>query len=448
MDFSLISPIPESFVDDNNLFTDDSDFNIVPYYGDDESTSHCWLELLQAICALTPSIKACKKDFKKYCFTGIDIVAKSTPGFMPDMVDGTEEVMDLATKQGHIETLKALGIHPLEILKHSKKIESDWIDSGNLFLRIRIINSPETGTIVEFKPLPYTQVAFKRNKRYEIDKEVYYTKKWSEEYWEENEKPDKYPVTPYLAEEMKWNEFEIKATKTTVKETVVHVMNQNDDSDYYGRPDLLAVLDWAFVEINYGQLVNKISNTEILTKTILAFQSPDPATMRGGAETIKDAFKNMMKDLRIFMTNKGSRKEAKSMVGIRYPYSGTPPTPIDLEVNRNEDYQESSLEQAKNFLYSNLGWSPILTGAERQKSGLGSNLLLNTFVTYYNSTIIPKQMFYADIWNWILCEVLKETNNIEIDWGIQFTSLAKKVISDMSELDNPKDESNAEPNNE
>jgi hypothetical protein len=134
------------------------------------------------------------------------------------------------------------------------------------------------------------------------------------------------------------------------------------------------------------------------------------------------------------MTNVGSRDESSSIVGIEYPFSGTPPTPIELKVNRDHEFQSSVLEQAKNFIYSINGWSPIITGSERQKSSLGGDSVLNTYITYNNSTILPKQRFYADMWNWILCEVFKVINGEEITQGIKFNSTLAKMIDDLKEI--------------
>ena len=74
-------------------------------------------------------------------------MTKTVPGFMPDIIDGTEdEDLSLDSKKNHLDTLKQLGIQPMEILSNSKKMEDHWNDSGNIYVRVRITNSKDTGT--------------------------------------------------------------------------------------------------------------------------------------------------------------------------------------------------------------------------------------------------------------------------------------------------------------
>lgn len=434
MSFELISPIPNNDAYDET-FIENAKYPRIPHYGGAGAVSDNWLDLLSCLTTLSPSMGAIKSDFRKYCFeAGIDVVRKSIAGFKPSSTSDsdTEEEITYETKKEFILKLKELGITPMMISNLSGCLENDSTDFGNYYLRVRLIH--ELGSWrAEFKVISNKHIS--RLKKTRKDHPMTYIHSKIKDENHKDFKPD-ILLGNYAFSDLVWDEYEIKVTNTKVFETVIHFKTKTDESDYYGRPTILSILDWLNSEINYGVLTNKISNTETITKTILAFQQPNPAKNRGGRDSRKSKFKKVMKTLQEVITNQGDRGVAKSIVGIEYPFSGTPPTSIPLEVNRDSDYQKAMLECAKNYIYANNSWSPLLTGQEAAKSGIGTNTLLNAAIYFNSKTIRPKQQHYSNFWNWLICEILEVTHgDSETDLGIKFNSLMDGMIRDLREID-------------
>ena len=426
--FDLVNPIPPNFVDDNKIFDRQGKYGIVPYYSTDTATSHCWLDLLQDVSELSPSIAAIKESFCLFSFDGgIDIGDKIHLGYNPKGIEPSEH--SESEKMQYLDQLSDMNISPLNIIEWSKCLEVSMIESGNMYLKIQVVINDE-GPKVNITPVHYKHCAYLRKGRYESNKSLVYTKKWDETYWAKN-KPQVIPSTEF-SKSINWSEKTL-VTGSKVYETIVHYKRKGDDSDYYGRPKLLSVMDWVLTEVNYGKLTNKVSNTEIISKTILAFEKPNSSTNRGGKDSSKSRFRKMMTSLIPLVSNKGDRQDSKSIIGLQYPNGGTPPTPINLDVNRDHEFQDTAINQAKDMIYSVHNWTPVITGRERPKSGLGSDTLMNTYLTYNYSTILPKQRFYSNFWNWIFDGVFEKVGLEKSELGIVFNSLIKKMIDDIKE---------------
>lgn len=425
----LKNPIPPSFVDDKTFIDTQKKYDIVPYFGDEETTSHKWVEIQATLGELSPALTAIKKDFNRFCFdAGMDVVRSSHPSFMS--MNAEQEEVRFTDKLAFIEKISSLGISPAIITDKSKMMSDNLVENGNAYLKVSIIKINGEWK-VSFENWHYVNTALLLKKRNDAAKGIINTPKFCEEYWKKN-KPSISTVTRYL-EPFNW-EYITKGG-VEIYETVIQMWDRKDASTYYGRSCLLGILDDLYTELNYRELTNKISNTEVITKVMLAFSQPDPASSKGGSKSRSSQFKKMMNVLKRFVTAEDGRDgNASAIAGIQYPHSGKPPTPIKLDVNRDWQYQEKAIAEAKANIYSVLGWSQVMTGHKDPSGGIGSNARINEFLTRETSTILPRQNEFANMWNWLISGIMEQIGD-STDYGIKFNSLVDILVERMKGLE-------------
>jgi len=397
MQVSLVNPIPAIIADPVELGEFFTKYSIIPYYGTAESTSHYTLSLLSDLSTLSSSHKSCKINISKYAFSSkVDIVKQSIPGLLED--DESDDLSRADKIKFHNDFLNVYGIKLPSIVELSKSLYNDNADCGNAYLRIRVVKVGGT-TQVFFKVLHYKQIAYLRTKKNE-DRILIYTKKWGDEqYWAKNP-PTLYKAS-YLNEPFNWWK------RSNVIETVLHLKNRCDESDYYGRPDILSVMYWMFTEWCQQDLSVKTSSTEFVSKILLAFEEEDPARgKKGTSKTSKaDKFRKRMITIRSLTTNEGNYDEAKTVGGIEYPFGSKPPIAIKLDINRDVKYSEFQINKASSYIYSIHGWDKQLSGFEPARSNIGGNIIIDLFVQRNIGTIMPLQDKFSDLWSNVFNEV-------------------------------------------
>jgi hypothetical protein len=122
-----------------------------------------------------------------------------------------------------------------------------------------------------------------------------------------------------------------------------------------------------------------------------------------------------MKTLRQISTTEGY--EPSSIAGIEYLEEA--PTHYQLGINRDTNWSKHQIETATTKIATILGWSPELLGSLQTQSGIGSDKIINLFITKNTSTIEPIQREYEDLWLWTMREIGNITGK-EILGKVQF----------------------------
>lgn len=377
--------IPEALRDPDAVGSLFKKYEILPYYGDDEATSHCVLAVIADLTALSPSHTACKRDLQSYAFGGaVGAVRYSIPGtVMP-----TEEMaLERSTENAFFERLVDLGLPPIELLEHTRDVFSSLKDSGNAYLQLQEYRV--NGTLrYSITPWHFTQAAYLRKtdngQRYMV-----LTKYWSEEYWKKHP-PLVLPVS-VLGKPYNW----VGRRGGNLRQTLLHVKVNDLRGDWYGRPDILAAMEGIYAEVRTLELNARISGRELVAKHMLAFEEVDPARSDAAKKDAAKEFKMRIQALRDLTTNEGDDTQVTGVVGIQYPFGGKPPKMLDFNVNRDVEYARWTVDNATSMVFSVNGWAKELTGQVPIKAGIGANMLYDLFLVKNVSTIKPLQNFYS-----------------------------------------------------
>jgi len=443
--FKLDNPIPETVKDRDELTEAIRKWQGIPYYGTTESTSHTFLDLLSTLTEMSNTFRSCVNDMNKYIFgQRITFVKGDIPGMQTDV----EELSSDAQLE-YFNWLKERNISPRHVLQMSRRINWHLYVNGNSYLLIRRI---EVGSTVryEMKVIHYKHFMYRKSE--DIGQEFGLISKFLDDpVMLEKHPPKILPVT-LNGEAIVWENI-----KPGVEEAIIHFKKEDQDgeSDFYARPDILSVLTWLYVDFQLGNLNSKVAATELITKKILAFQAPDPATVEEGDEEDEEileelseqgiavkkrkntqfhenmmVLKNLVTNISTHPTDTMGGRQASSIAGIQFPFSGQPPTAIDLEMNRDTTHQEFQLDKAVTCICANLGWSPELLMIRRTTTTLGGNLLYDIFTMKNESTIRPRANTFEDFWNGIL-EQIRERENAPRSfdgYGIRFPDVITEMI--------------------
>lgn len=447
MIFNLPNPIPSEVKDKRDLNDFFKGKKLIPYYSTIESTSHSFLDLLVSLTSLSPTFRACAKDLCTYAFgREIKFVGK-----------GQQENDEIAPElaQDIKDYLKGLNIYVKQFIDCSWKILHHVLISGNSYLYIKRIQVSGTVryemSVKHFKHCIYVESM-------DMGEDFILISKFIGNLEQMVLYPPKIIRATYVGEEIKWDDTDIDG----VMHAIVHIKRDDffDESEYYSRPDILGVLPYLYTDYQLGNLSSKIAATEIITKKILAFQAPDPNALTGeqledengniqeltsdgyiGRRNPQSIFQRNMLVLKELVTNlsihpslMGNANPAAAIGGVEYPYGGTPPVPIDLELNRDKEYQEWQSDRAISFICSSLQWSPELMSLRQTKTGLGGNLLYDIFVMKNEGTIIPIQIWFEGIWNWFLESVIVQENGPKeyLEIGVKFEDVVSEMLEKFS----------------
>lgn len=414
------SPLPEALKDPkkiNDLF---HKYDIIPYYGDEQNTSHGLLSIIADLADLSPSHTACKRDLKAYAFGGrLDVQRYGIAGL--SLSEEESLVSDPNIKIQFFQRLIELGLSPASLLNITKNLFDLLKDGGNAFLHIKEIR---VGNTVKFELTPwhFTQAGYlMRDSSKDDINAVVLTAYWDEEYWRKVP-PLVLPVS-LIGEPYNWKESQ------NIRETVLHLKVENTRTHIYGKSELLSVMNALYAEYKTLELNAKIAGTELTAKHLLAFEETDPARIgRNGKEskaasgigTKRTDFKTRIQALRELVTADGPDEKATGLAGIQYPKGGQPPTLLNFNVNRDVDYAKWTAENAASVVFSVNGWAKELTGQVSIKAGVGANMLYDLFLVKNVSTIRPMQDYYATtVW----ADIFSNLNEVI---GKQFSGLTVK----------------------
>ena len=442
MIFNLPNPIPLTVRDSEDLGGVFRKYGLIPYYGTSELTSHGTLDLLTTVASLSPTYQMVTKDIREYTFgQNIDFVGRSHPG----LAEGETSELDYDDKVEFAQFLSGLGIKLTNIRKLSKRIKSHMDVTGNAYLKIRRITVG--GTVRYFMEVPhYKHVAYLNSK--DPNERFLIISKFLNNEQLMNKYPPEILRATQAGEELKWSSFARGDDRA-----IIHIKNDSDDdeSDYYARPDILTCLTWMYVDFQLGNLNSKVAATDLITKKLLAFEAPDPNTFpveddipseldeNGNIGRKKlSQFQSNMLVLKNLVSNLGTHPStigpgmnpSAAIAGVQYPHGGHAPTVIDLEMNGNTDHHTWQADRATATICGVLGWVPELIGMRTAKATLGGNLIYDLFSIKNVSTVQPAKNFFQDLWNDVIGQICEDNSGpTEFkDYGIQFPDVISEMI--------------------
>ncbi len=444
MIFNLPNPIPYAVKDNAELQNLWSKYNIIPRYGTNESGSFAFEDLVSSLCQLSPTFGSVTGDLAWYTFgLNASIATGIRPGLATEI-----EILPIQQQMVFEDFLASINIRLMQVMKVLRRIDYFLLASGNAYLHFKRI---EVAGLVRYEITAphFKHCAYVRSQ--DIGEDFIIISK----FLTDSQLLQKYPPTILRATQMdeplRWMK-----TGKGIEEAIVHLISDGgqtniSEGEYSGRPEILSVMPWLYVDFQSGNLSSKILATEVITKKIIAFMAQDPNTMPdtdiAGEQEIngegyigrgeKDHFKENMRVLKMLTTQlgrhpgeAGTGDAAASIAGIEIPFGSEAPTTIDLEMNRDTKDIEWRTDKATVRICSALRWSPELISDRPAKATLGGNLLYDIFMIKDTVTIQPRQKFYEDCINIRLQEIVEregQTPNFP-NYGIKLPEVIETLV--------------------
>lgn len=411
----LKNPLPEVMLDPSGLTNFYKEWNLLPYAGRSSRTGHSFLRILDDLYDLSPSKGTVVEDIKGWAFEGeIEIVRRKIEGLKVDQQDEVSDDEALA----FAEYLEEVGITLPAIIELTQELEVSMSKNGNAWLHCVEVEIDGiwyvTLGVIDSQSLMYL------NSDPGEPKSVV----WSLDFFNANgfqKEPRVLRVYPNVQE------------SAGLRETVFHVKNKRDHSDWYGRPKALQTLYWQFIEWSQTNLIAKISNSEIGVKGLLVQEAPPISSMQLGEDnSAEKRVVDFGRKLRKLATQKGSTDEMESLGVIEYPHGLTPPQLLTFDINRDSAYTELILDRASDAIHAGHGWSKVLTGWEKPEGGIGGNVLIDEFKVRNIGTIKPLQAKWARFWKMVIGYNLEQNGVAEFDgMGIRFEDNIQSLIESL-----------------
>lgn len=435
--FYLKNPVPESVVDKEQISKEFQKYKIVPYYGTTSKSSHTFLKTLNSLTELSGSFSAVVNDLETYAFGhALTVTALNEPGLdleVPEVSPNVQSRFYDYLKERNIKAPKLLSIS-CQILRSLKA-------SGNAWLIVRR-SSVMDAVRYDIQVEPFTNVAYLKQSDFE-DRVAIITPVWNDpQFWRKS--PPKIRTVTEQDETIIWND-----AGDGIQEALIH-FRRPGTSKYYGRPEILSVLNWLYVDYVLSDLEAKVAGTELVSKKIIAFQERSGFAMEDDRITVgeknevgedgnigtevEDDFRRTMKQLKALTTRVGDHGETSAIVGIEYPAGTNSPTVLDLEISRDEKHHNFLKTAAEQKIAGILGWSPELSGLVQSKTNIGGNILKDLFIIKNSATIIPEQVAQSGRMNWLISEIMDfEQAPAEIrDLGFSFGNVVEQIVEDLS----------------
>ena len=177
------NPIPWTITDQDELTNTFKKYDIIPYYGWNDTTSHAFLSLLQTLTSLSPTFCAAKKDMTTFTFgQQVEISARTRPGL-------NMEVPELSQEQqlAYNDYLTGLGLDMGKILRLLRRIDNHLEVCGNAYIHLKRITVGDT-VQYRIKAPHYKHVAYLKSEE-DIRDFIIISKFLGDEQWMQKHPP-------------------------------------------------------------------------------------------------------------------------------------------------------------------------------------------------------------------------------------------------------------------
>lgn len=438
---NLTNPIPQQLTDSRELSDFYKRYGIIPYYGTTEGSSNAVLNMLDVLCSNAPTFGQVEEAQQLYTFGLNGSIVQRAYGWL-NQEEGASTEVPIQQQIDFLEHLKSRGIQIEDLIKKIKRLDSFLRVCGNGYV---IIKRATVAGVQRYE----IEIPHFRHVAYIMSKDTI---------------PGRFLiVSPFLGDEQKLQKYPPLVLMATqygemieytrvgdIDYAIIHVKRGSGKSEggYYDRSRMLDIVPQLYVDYKLGVLSSKIAATDIISLVLLAFEAPHPNTMPEGippgeydpsdlsAGATADIFKRNMLRLKELTTQLGGHpdaaggdRKASTIAGVEYPHGGKAPIAIDLQINRDTAYQKFQWDYAMSEICAKLHWAPELLSKKAAASTLGGNLLYDLFVLKNESTIKPMQLFYQDLVNYLLSEVVEEKYK---QYGVWFNDVISAMIEKFS----------------
>jgi len=416
--FTLKNPLPQAIRDNALLRNFYREYNLVPYAGSSSYSGHSFLRILCDLYELSPSHGTCIEDKRFWAFEGdLSVVPKGRSGLKSE---DSQEALPVAEQEAFVDEYEAAGLDFSKLAEIVSVCSLNEQKTGNAFLRYREIQVG-AARVVQVMPLDPVEVMYLNTAPGE-PRSVVISKDFFAGKFHNERPPEVVRVYPGFSEGQNY------------RETVFHWKNKRDGSDWYGRPSTLQTLYWQYVEWKKAETEGKISGTETTAKYIFGAMKPNPLAQAVDGEDPEQEFARWAANLRKIVTAKGEIEDVEGVGFIGYPFEGQAPTLYKMDVFRDSNYLETTINFASDYIYASHRWGKAISGFSQAAANIGGNVLIDEFLFRNASAIKPLQRKWSNRMKRVFTLIADFTGGNRLrDYGIKFEDKVENLVESLKD---------------
>ena len=387
---------------------------IIPYRGTTKHSAHGTLKFLYQLADLSSSQATCINYLTRFAFGGdVDIITKGKAGLK--YTNPEVDPLGDEAKESYCDFIESFGLTLPDLRTIAQQCFRHWKISGNAYLHYMEFRQENVVRVV--LRVIHPQSAFiVRDPEDLANKSLLICHNLMEISDEEKRKiVDIYPNF----KENRRGDF---------RETIFHLKNDTGESDDYGYPDSWHTQRDQAIEAMIRDYMCKISGSAIVAKKVMTIKECEAGVMPDGMtpQQIADQQKRIIKKA---ITNEGKNA---SEFAVNYIPHGYDIIWEDIGINRNEDWAKCSLDIASSNIYAAHMLHKTATGAQEQKSSLGSNAQ-NALINVLDQTVVRKHQHDLSAFICQLNKPLAEAsgNDSFLNYRLEFTKTSDNVRNEL-----------------
>lgn len=436
-----------------NLIEQKTNKVIMPYFGNNNITSHTYLNVLSHTYLLSPSARACAKWLVRNAIGGeggdVCFVNKRKAG---KKTKKKAKPLKGANLRSVEEWWEGLGFSYTDFAKYTCELErNNYIPSGDHYLRIRMVNVKGKWKGV-FKVENYLKTAVTGVENLSQQKYIATT----EHEWRLCGKSLKVEFTK---ESEIGKPFNWQKKGKDIYETIVHVKNSKDSASYYGNSELIDQVNNMYAEFQKGNQLAKSEQSAMNARYLLESveeiveiprcQPNICNTCKGkgcGSDMINDR-EDVADSLRSLTTVEGESPADIALNFVRNKESFSKLLKFDVE--RDSQWLKISSDYLTESIHASFNIPPELTKRKTVSGGLNETSHLIMLIDTNNDVVKPTRKRWHNYWNFVINELAILTKRVDLqNVGIEFEDSVKPVIKQIKKIKgNAKNTNNTNRNN-
>lgn len=385
-------------------------YPLMPFMADGDAN----IALLQKMRNLSPTHGGIIGNIKRFVLgSGLEVEKRLPTGWKlrPEQETQTTEEEFFAFSQ----FLEDTGVTGLALREALERMYENYKPYGNAYLELVL-------TRVEGRPYARIHAHDADTVRYLITEDLRprilaISPKWDYEYLYRYP-PDFVPLYPQMLEE------------GDTQRTMFHLKDIVSGYNWYGLPDWLSSLYFAYGEIQQGQFYTEEFANDFVGKVFLEYESVDTTLDEYSPEEISGEDVEFANAVREVFT-RGGKGNKKSSVLLRAKLPDSDETKVhEFKIQTNEKQQQLISEINEKQLFKSHQWHPALMLAISGQLGLSKELY--ELIRYKQKTVVePIQAKLTEVLNQAILAICEFAENSEMQqYRLSLSNLFEEMLQD------------------
>lgn len=345
----------------------------IPFMGQGDAM----LYFLQHLRMLSPTHSGIITSIRDFVLGGeLEVIMKASkrPGFVRRAEQEIET--NISQFNEYIDYLEAKGLTGTQLMQVLERAYDNYKTYGNAFIELVIARTDgQTGAQLHVHDMDQVRYYATLPGQQRM---LMVSPKWTEEFLIRHA-PQFVPLYPNFIED------EFGATRT-----MLHIKNVLTTYDWYGMPDWLGGLYFAYNELQLGEYSTAGYANDWIGKLLIEFEAD--ADLQEGEETDSidmptSEDMTFVRQMERVFTNKGNG-EKQSVLWRRRPIGADPTFVHEFKIETNEKFHQATTEIDEGQLFKAHNWHPSLMIAISGK--LGTTNEIKELIQYKQETVVRR----------------------------------------------------------